>query len=90
MTGGSDVVAELIQLAREVLPAMDDSVARQLEGRIRERWGGTELGYIAKQRRVDTAVKHAAVEEVRRSGRVVEVATKHGISRRTMYRLIKR
>lgn len=88
MSEGSDVVSELIRMARDVV-ALSDAEARKLEERIRERWGGAELGYIGRRSRNPEAVK-AAVADARSSGRVSEAASRHGVSRQTLYRLLKK
>ena len=69
-----------------------DALTQQIraqDGNIRRDWGKNEP-YVAARSPEKEAAKRRALEEVRRSGNVAEASSKHGISRATMYRLLKR
>lgn len=85
-----DIVAEFIRLAAQMCPSFTEDVAMQIEAQLRQTYGGTEPGYIAKTPESVEKRKRLARDEAMRSGRVVDAADKYGISRRTMYRLLKK
>lgn len=72
--------------------SMADAIAHQIraqENPIRKHWGGTEP-YVAARSREREQAKQKALEEVRRSGNVAEASSRYGVSRATMYRLMRK
>lgn len=43
-----DFVSYMINLVAKVCPSLDDEAKLELEDQIRQDWGGTDVGYIAK------------------------------------------
>lgn len=64
-------------------------IGAKWDQRTRLEWGRCEA-YVAAKPREKEQVKRQAAEEARRSGRVTETASRYGISRATMYRLLKK
>ena len=94
-----DIVTDILQRAIEVVraemgPAGLDRVTVEtlvahigaLERPVRQHWRG-----VVPQRAPAevTAAKQAALDEVKRTGNVA-AATRHGVSRATLYRMLKR
>jgi len=63
---------------------------RAQERPARQHWHGAEAPYVALKPRHLPEKKRAAMEEVNRTGRVAETASRHGISRTAMYRMLKK
>lgn len=85
----NDIVSRFIELAAASCPSFTDDIALGIEQQIRQEFG-TEACYVAKTLDRDRKAKDSAVEEARRSGRVREAAERNGISRATLYRLLRR
>lgn len=85
-----DIIAEFLRLAAASCSSFTEDIALQIEMQLRNKYGGTEPGYIAKTPSSVEKAKEAAAAEARRSGRVRATAEKHGISRATMYRILNR
>lgn len=69
-----------------------DELAAQIRAQdtpVRQYWGKTEP-YVAARPPSRAEARQRAVEEASRSGKVAEAGRRHGISRATMYRLLKR
>ena len=75
-------------LEHRIADSLADQIRRQ-DGAARRYWGRSDVYVPAKPPSKEEA-KQRAVEEARRSGRVVESASRHGISRSSMYRLLKK
>jgi transcriptional regulator of acetoin/glycerol metabolism len=94
MTYGDDFVSdcratiERIAIRLGVSPQVAAMIAAEWDAHTRRDWGRCEP-YIAARSPLQQEVKIAAIAEVRRTGKVAEAANRHGISRATMYRLIK-
>lgn len=98
-----DIVSDILQRAIDVVraelgPAVLDRVAVEalvlrigaLDRPVRQDYARTKP-YIAERRGTPDieAAKQAALAEVRRTGNVA-AATRHGVSRATLYRMLKR
>lgn len=69
-----------------------DAISAQIraqDGAVRQHWGRSEA-YVAARAPGREEAKRQALEEANRSGKPIEAATRWGISRATMYRLLKR
>lgn len=102
MSRGPDVIRWVI----DWMLANDDSINQELalrcEREARREWGGQEVGYIAKtcaadreqrralQGRTPASTERAAVADYLSNRPIDQVVEAHGISRRTLYRMIKR
>lgn len=86
---GKDIIARFIELAAASCSTFSEDVALSIEQQLRQEYGGTGVHYIAKTRPKSAEVKREAVQEAARSGRVREAGDKRGISRATMYRMMK-
>lgn len=99
-TKENDIVTDILQRAMDVVRAelgpsglesatLDAVIARigALEKPVRHDWRGTVAQRNPAQ--VEQA-KQAALDEVRRTGRVAEAGSRYGISRATLYRLLER
>lgn len=103
MTQEKDIVADIIDRAaaavREYLGSsmgfeeqVIDVICQQIRAQerpARRYWGGANP-YVAVQPRDKHEAKQRALEEAQRTGRIAEAADRHGISRATMYRMLKR
>lgn len=98
-----DIVSDILQRAMDVVRAemgsagldratVDLLVAHigALDRSVRQDWARTKP-YIAERRGTPDAeaAKQTALAEVRRTGNVA-AATRHGVSRATLYRMLKR
>ncbi len=86
----------MLQDAAQSGGGMEQRLAEVLEQQIRtsaapvrQHWARSDA-YIAARDPDQEEARSRAVAEASRSGRVVEAATRHGISRATMYRLMKK
>jgi hypothetical protein len=73
-------------------PSISDDLALRAEAAARAEYGGESWAYIARQsQRQKAAIERAAhAAALRTSAPLEKVAQAHGLSRRTMYRLLKR
>lgn len=99
----NDIVADIIERAaaavREYLASdmgfeqsFVEELCKQIQAQerpARAYWRGADP-YVAIRPRKAPDEKQRALEEAKRTGRVAEVADRHGISRATMYRMLKR
>lgn len=91
---------EFAQLLHEALSSgggleqrIADSLAQQIkqqERHVRLVWGGADPYVPRRGPRPDDEKKQAALLEAQRTGRVAEAADRNGISRATLYRMLKR
>lgn len=72
--------------------AIDRAIAAvwSVEDGIRTHWGGSDV-YIAKRTQQKWAdKKQLAIDEARRTGRIADAASNHGVPRSSLYRWILR
>lgn len=94
---------DIIRWVIDRMMAHEDSITQELALRVeleaRAEWGGQRIEYIAKtmDRRAGPAPKLALEAEAQAYRQMLttekpmqELASEHGVSRRTMYNLIKR
>lgn len=85
-----DFISYIIHLVAKVCPSLDEEAALELEDQIRQDWGGSDVGYIAKKRRPPPEMKDKAVHEYI-AGEDIGTIRKHtGISRASLYRHLKK
>jgi transcriptional regulator of acetoin/glycerol metabolism len=82
------ILDQVLEMSRRAGGSFDESMALQIERQVRNEYGGDEV-YI-KRTAIREERKARALEEAKKTGRPVEAASRHGISRATMYRLLKR
>lgn len=71
--------------------AITEELALRFEREARQEWGGQRIEYIAKRApRLSEEGRVAAFHAGASSKPTTEVLNEHGISRRTLYRLLKR
>lgn len=75
-------------IALGISPEVARLVASEVTVSTQRAYGGDDV-YIAKPI-IPSERKQRALEDVGRTGNVAEAAARNGISRRTMYRLLKR
>lgn len=88
----AQLLAEIARSGGGIEQRIADSLAeqiRQQDAPARRYWARSEPYVPAKPPQKEVA-KQRAVEEARRSGRVMESASRYGISRSSMYRLLKK
>jgi len=85
-----DIVSYFVRLVEKFCPGMDHDRALELEDQIRQDWGGSEVGYIAKKRKASPQEKDAAVQEYIAGEDTKKASKQHGISRATLYRYLKK
>ena len=96
-----DIVTDILQRAMDVVRAEMGPTGLSrvtcealiehigaLERPVRQHWGGGDL-YVAKKGQTHTDARIAAVAEIRRTGKVSD-ATRHGVSRATLYRALSK
>lgn len=87
----AQMLSEILKSGGGMEQRIADGLAQQLrqqERPIRQHWHGARIEYVAL--RPTKEKKAAAIEEVKRTGKVEEAAARNGISRATLYRLLKR
>lgn len=96
MSDEGDLIEDLLAMVRAEFPQCTDSQADRMDERIRELWGGQRL-HIAKHKhrkpgRVakDPQVLQRAYADAIGPEPTAEVTRRHGISRSTLYRLVKK
>lgn len=88
-----DIISRFIELAAASCSSFTEDIAIGIEQQLRHEFGGAGVDYIAKtpaSQRKSREEKEAALDEVKRSGRVRAAAERHGISRAALYRMLKR
>jgi transposase-like protein len=97
-----DVICSVIEIMRSLAPAITEEQAQMCERAARKEWGGQRIDYIAKtcssdrdqrrqlQGRTSAQVQKAAVADYLADKPIAEITNDHGISRRTLYRMVKR
>jgi len=84
-----DMIKDLLDLVKREMPSFTDGQADQIEKQIRRMWGGERFTVAKKAPRKKKEVIRKAVQEAKSAG--VEAASKNfGISRRTIYRWLKK
>ena len=90
----SDRTRDVIRWVIERMMAHEDSITQELalivEREARIEWGGQRIDYIARRCRSDPPDPAAVVQDYASSSLPAEeVAQRHGISRATLYRMVK-
>lgn len=84
-----DVIAYTLQVARALLPAISDAQAKQIEDDVKGKYGGRRF-YIPKGAKRLTPQQRAALYKDGLTATPTEaIVEKHGVSRATIYRLMK-
>lgn len=90
---------DIIKWVIDRMLAHDDSITQELaltvEREARMEWGGKRVPYIAKStegatRPLDSDARRVAFEAAKSSASLTEVSQKTGLSRTSIYRLLKR
>lgn len=95
---------DIIRWVIDRMMAHEDSITQELaltvEREARAEWGGQRIDYIAKTCAADTEARRAlqgakavppdAVQDYLAGKPLPEIESEHGISRRTLYRSLKR
>lgn len=96
MSGAGDLIEDLLAMVRAEFPQCTDAQADSMDERIRALWGGQRL-HIAKHRHrkpgraaKDPAALQRAYADALGTASNEEVIRRHGISRATLYRLVKK
>jgi transcriptional regulator of acetoin/glycerol metabolism len=91
-----DIIETLLAMVRAEFPQCTESQAQHLDERIRAQWGGQRL-HIAKTRHRKPGNQAKPAETLQRaytdalgSEPTKVITTRHGISRATLYRLMKK
>jgi transcriptional regulator of acetoin/glycerol metabolism len=93
MSSDRDIILWLIEWMQRHEPSITEELALRCEVEARREWGGERVEYIAKTPAAQRAAKRQALSvfgEVRPTETVDQVARRHGISRATLYRALKR
>lgn len=80
-----DIIQWVIDRMLERHPGISAETAKQVEREARAEWGTTEV-YIARGRADEETVR----SEYAQNRPASEIAQRHGISRRTLYRMLKK
>lgn len=91
-TEKKDIVSQLLDQVLELSSrsggSFDENMALEIERQIRREYGGDEV-YI-HQHHSRAKRRQAALDEAKKTGKPLEAAKKHGISRASIYRLLNR
>lgn len=92
----TDLIRDLLDKVLAAVPSFTREMASELEQQIRAEWGGEEI-YVGKTttgRRgrpsIPIAVQQKAYIDGKTDVPTADLTRKHGISRSTLYRLMKR
>lgn len=97
-----DPIVRTIEIMRSLVPSITEEQALMCERAARAEWGGQRVDYIAKtcaadkaerralQGRTATATEQAVVSAYLSNKPIGVIVQEHGISRRTLYRMVKR
>jgi Mor family transcriptional regulator len=83
----TDIITSIIETFKEHVSTITPELAKDIEGVIRKQWGG-EQAYIAKRLAIVDSKKQTINNELRAGYSIMQIEHKHGIPRRTIYRLI--
>ncbi len=84
-----DIVQELLQRVRAVVPELSTEAACAIEADIRSAYGGQRLRINKRGKDLQGEKREAAYRDGLTGAPTEEITSKHGISRRTLYRLMK-
>lgn len=88
MKNDDDFVLEMLARIQAAGVALTDDVALSLEREIRRDYGGASV-YIGKSVKIEDK-KALAMADLKNNVSIEQVSVKHGISRASLYRLLKR
>jgi transcriptional regulator of acetoin/glycerol metabolism len=86
------LLAEIAQTGGGMEQRIADMLAQQIQAQdppVRRYWAGTEP-YVPQRSPKQEDAKRKAIDEARRSGKVVEASTRYGVSRAALYRALQR
>lgn len=88
---GPDIVLLVLQRVRAVNPGLTDEQAHQIELAIKAEFGGQRVR-IPKRKKHPSAEQRRAVfdEAINSEESDADITSRHGISRRSLYRYVKR
>ncbi|KQT10975.1 hypothetical protein [Ramlibacter sp. Leaf400] len=85
-----DIVLVILQMVQQEVPALSAETARAIELQVRDQYGGLRTR-IAKRKKHPTPELRAKVfQEALTATPDAELTASYGISRRTLYRYLKR
>ena len=99
MSARPDVIWRTLEIAMRECPALTPQVAREIETVSRAEFGGTRVDVpkqpyhpdrSAGRKSVPAAVEQAVYADALTSASTEELVKRHGVSRSTIYRLMKR
>jgi|GEM_PF-5565287 hypothetical protein len=88
--GSNDIIRWVIDRMIAHEESITQELALTVEREARREWGGQTIPYIAKTCAADRPDPVAIRRDLDRQPNVGTVAQRHGISRRTLYRLISK
>lgn len=83
------ILDQVLEMSRRAGGSFDENMAVEIERQIRGEYGGDEV-YVPKRGPDSVAARAHALEEAKKTGRPVEAANRHGLSRSTIYRLLRK
>lgn len=88
---GPDIVAETLRRARELNPGLTEDQARQVELGIKADYGGQRVRIPKRKKHPSPEQRRAVFDEAINSAESdIDISSRHGISRRSLYRYVKR
>lgn len=85
-----DILLVVIHRVRELLPAITDEQAQQVETEARADLGGLRARVPKRKKHPSIKQRQAIFQEAMGSDSDAEITERHGIHRATLYRLLKR
>jgi Mor family transcriptional regulator len=84
-----DIVRDIIERLMAHEPSITEEIALRVEAEVRQTWGGAEV-YVPKEAKRQSRVREAVVKDALSTMSTAEIQRRHGVSRATIYRLLKR
>lgn len=80
----------ILTRCRASMPGLTEQMAGDIEREIRERFGGRRIYVAGRKKHMNTAQRSRAYEDAVSNAPLDEVLERNGVSRATLYRLLKR
>lgn len=85
-----DIVLVILQLVLQALPNFTPDQAREIEQQVRDQYGGVRTRIAKRKKHLTPEQRRKAYQEALTNAPTEEVTEANGISRRTLYRYLKR
>ncbi len=88
---GPDIILVVLQRVRAVNPGLTDEQAHQIETALKAEYGGQRVRIPKRKKHPSPEQRRAVFDEAINSDESdADITSRHGISRRSLYRYVKR